>query len=373
MLDNGPQDEADLALVVHKRNPDTGLTGQKWRITLPDAKAGEPAWFETARAARATVRAYAVEHKDDILQALLDVDGRNTNVLLQTDAELEEFEALPKDSSDEDSDDAAKENAGAARAAKAAPKPVKAKAATKKRAASDDCEADDSDFQDDTHKPKRAYVRKAAAKEADPDVDFDAAVAAAAVTFSKKVLGGMRKTIMNLGLYDCGPDMRERVRCELSCSLVQRCVLIHAAPTDCNICCCSCAAQVPRQVRQEPRRRQHRRARGCGYAVPQGAARRGAHQGHHRHTRGARGAGGRRGARGRRRRSRGRRCVSAHAHWPDEQRIALVYSPRRSSCGYKAAALSHTAGPASARAPAPYCVARLSPRRASPPCCEPRR
>ena len=183
MLNNAPSDEAELAMVVHKRNPATGLTGQKWRITLPPASANEPAWFETARVARAAVRAHALQNKDAIMAALMKADkDSNPKAVLMTDEELEEYEEVaerePPPSSDNDSGDAAKENAGVGRRANAAaskPKAPPAKA-TKKRAASARAAADD-DSADDAPKPKRKVIK--AAEDA-ADHAFFAAVQAVA-------------------------------------------------------------------------------------------------------------------------------------------------------------------------------------------------
>ena len=36
ILGNGPQDEKELALVLHKRNPKSHAPGALWRWTLPE-------------------------------------------------------------------------------------------------------------------------------------------------------------------------------------------------------------------------------------------------------------------------------------------------------------------------------------------------
>jgi len=229
ILGNGPQDEKDLALVLHKRNPKSHAPGALWRWTLPEeAYEGEPEWFEKARAARAEVRAHVKANLADIMKTLVEVDAKNAGVVLMDDDELIEYEKVvpkvkdkkPADDEAEDSGDAAKENAGAARGSKpAAAKPAKAQKPPKKRAASD-CDSDDAEFKLEAPPAKRtkpAKVLKVAdVKKEEGDQDFFNAVKAVRRAFKKENSNRYELTrglVLTLGLLEPSPEAFEQVRC----------------------------------------------------------------------------------------------------------------------------------------------------------------
>ena len=253
VLGSGPQDEDDLFKVLHKRNPETGLPGSLWRCTLPEASEGEPEWFEAARAARAEVRTHVKANLADIVETLIDVDGKNANVTLQDDAALAEFEkpkyevAKKKSSAeaDEDSGDAGKENAGAARTSKPS-KPLK-RPAVKKRAASD-CEEEDDDFQEP--KAKRNKMRTATPKELEAekgDQVFRAAVQAAQRFLDEDRVSQMRKLIVNLGLLEPTAEVFARVRrTPFAVQLESGHLSFATYCVRCSACSASCTASSPR-------------------------------------------------------------------------------------------------------------------------------
>ena len=132
MFANAPRDEDELHLICNKKDPNTGLGGQKWRIDGEALLLDEPEWMPVAREARAQLRAHAAANAEAILARWGGPDAQHL-----TDDELVEYEtkAARQPASDatavsSEEDEGAKENAGAARNKPAPPKAFAKKVAS---------------------------------------------------------------------------------------------------------------------------------------------------------------------------------------------------------------------------------------------------
>lgn len=205
MLNNAPRSKDELSIVVHKRNPKTGLPGNSWRITLPAQQDGEPEWMPAARAARAAMRAHAAAVAADVIERFGGPGAR-----LLSDEELVEYEAEASDSSDEE--EAAKENAGAppsrdnkaAAKERSAAKPAAAaaaKKAAKKRPAPAASESDSDVFEADEAPPaKKRKTLKKEKKEAAAALEPFHVTLAAAVDHRIASRSHLTQLVVGLGL-----------------------------------------------------------------------------------------------------------------------------------------------------------------------------